>query len=70
MESQNDLNETIFLTTSKIQEEFPELTKYLGEIPENSQSNTEKGVNKKALEDYLESLNYLLETYEENVKKL
>jgi hypothetical protein len=63
MESQNDLNETIFLTTVKIQEEFPELTKYLGEIPENFQSNTGKGVNNQELKDYLESLNDLLETY-------
>ena len=63
MESQNDLNESIFLTTLKIQEEFPELTKYFDEIPVNFQSYTEKGVNNKALEDYLDSLNDLLETY-------
>ena len=63
MESQNELNETILLTTLKIQEEFPELTKYLDEIPRNFQSNTEKGVNNKALKDYLDSLIDLLETY-------
>jgi len=63
MEFQKNLNDTIFLTTVKIQEEFPELTKYLGEIPGNFQSNTEEGVNNKALEDYLGSLNDLLETY-------
>jgi hypothetical protein len=63
MKSQKDLNETILLTTLKIQKEFPELIKYLGEIPGNPQSNIEKGVNNKALEDYLDSLNDLLETY-------
>ncbi len=47
----------------KIQEDFPELIKYLDEIPRNSQSNTEKGVSHKALKDYLDSLNNLLETY-------
>ena len=63
MESQNDLNDSIRLTTLKIQEEYPELTKYLDEIPENFQFNTEKGVNNKALKDYLDSLTDLLETY-------
>jgi 3'-phosphoadenosine 5'-phosphosulfate sulfotransferase (PAPS reductase)/FAD synthetase len=63
MKFQNDLNETIFLITVKIQEEFPELIKYLDEIPGNFQFNTKMGVNNKALKDYLDSLNNLLETY-------
>ncbi len=63
MESQNGLNESILLTTLKIQNEFPELVKYLDELPKKFQSNTEKGVNNKELKDYLDSLNDLLETY-------
>jgi len=63
MELKNDLNDTIFLTTIKIQEEFPELIKYLDKIPRKFHSNTEKGVSHKALKDYLDSLNNLLETY-------
>ena len=63
MESQNDLNKKIVLTTMKIQETFPELVKYLGEIPEHFQSTTQKGINTKDLKDYLDSLNDLLETY-------
>ena len=63
MQNQDDLNKKIFLTTVKIQEEFPELIKYLNEIPRSFQSNTEKGISHKALKDYLDSLNDLLETY-------
>ena len=63
MESQNDLNKKIVLTTMKIQETFPELVKYLDEIPEHFQFNTQKGISTKDLKDYLDSLNDLLETY-------
>ena len=63
MQHQDDLSENIFIATLKIQEEFPELIKYINEIPRSLQLNTEKSVSKKALKDYLDSLNNLLETY-------
>jgi hypothetical protein len=63
MKSQNDLNDNIRLTTLKIQEEHPELIKYLNEIPRNFPSNPEKEINNKELKAYLDSLNNLLETY-------
>jgi len=63
MESQNDLNNNIRLTTLKIQEEYPELIKYMNEIPINFLSNTEKGVINKELKGYLDSLNNLIEKY-------
>ncbi len=63
MESQNDLNENIRLTTIKIQEEHPELIKYINEIPRNFFFKNEKEVNKDALKGYLDSLNKILETY-------
>jgi len=63
MESQNDLNDNIRLTTLKIQEEYPELIKYLNEMPRNFLSKAEKGINNKELKGYLDSLNNLLETY-------
>ncbi|MFN0728395.1 hypothetical protein [Polaribacter gochangensis] len=63
MEHQSSsLSKKIFLTTEKIQEEFPELMKYLDEIPINL-LNTEKGVSQKDLKDYLDSINDLLKTY-------
>ena len=63
MESKNNLNDNIRLTTLKIQEKYPELIKYMNEIPRNFLSNTEKEVNNKELIGYLDSLNNLLETY-------
>lgn len=63
MNSQNDLNTTIFSTTTKIQEEFPELNKYLDEIPEYDFANNQKEINNIELKDYLESLKDLLSTY-------
>ena len=62
MQHQDDLSENIFIVTLKIQEEFPELIKYIDEIPRNLQLNAEKFVSKKALKDYLDYLNNLLET--------
>lgn len=64
MESQNDLNTNIRLTTLKIQEEHPELVKYINEIPRIFFKD-EKAVNNKALKGYLDSLNNILETYSE-----
>ena len=64
METQNELNDKIRLTTLKIQEENPELMKYINEIPRDSLISTkEEEVNNKALKDYLNSLNKILETY-------
>ncbi|UKM66562.1 hypothetical protein GSB9_03152 [Flavobacteriaceae bacterium GSB9] len=70
MESQNDLNDKIRLITIKIQEEYPELIKYLNEIPRNFLSNKVKGISSKDLKGYLDSLNRLLETYTKSIKKL
>ena len=65
MKSQIDLNNNIRSTTLKIQEEYPELIKYLDEIPRNFQSKEEKGIDNIELKSYLDSLNNLLETYAE-----
>ena len=63
MESKNELNDNIRLITLKIQEDYPELIKYMNEIPRSLSSGTEKKVNNNELKDYLASLNDLLETY-------
>ena len=62
MESKNNLNDDIRLTTLKIQD-YPELIKYINEIPSDLLSELEKGVNNKTLKGYLDSLNTLIETY-------
>ena len=63
MESQKYLNDNIRLITLKIQEEHPELIKYINEIPRNYLVKKEGEVNNKALKEYLDSLNNILETY-------
>ncbi|OBX23423.1 MULTISPECIES: hypothetical protein [Bizionia] len=63
MEAYNDLNNHIRLTTLKIQEDYPELVKYMNEIPRNYLNKTGKEVNEKELKGYLNSLNNLIKTY-------
>jgi hypothetical protein len=63
MKSKNDLNDNIRLITLKIQEEYPELIKYMNEIPVNFLSNSEKGITNNELKSYLDSLNNLIEKY-------
>ena len=52
MKSKNDLNDNIRLTTLKIQEEYPELIKYMNEIPVNFLSNSERGITNNELKGY------------------
>lgn len=68
MTTPEKLNEAIFLTTIRIQEEFPELVKYLEELPETIPSTNEQGVSIEDLEAYLESLNNLILTYSKEHK--
>jgi iron uptake system EfeUOB component EfeO/EfeM len=66
MKSKNELNKDIFKITKKIQEDFPELIKYLGEIPANNSNNsndTLDEINRKTLTDYYNTLNELLKDY-------
>ena len=54
----------------EIEEDYPELQKYLDEtrttLPKN---NGDSEIHKKDLEDYLNSLNSLVDNYEEEHKK-
>ncbi|NHN24786.1 hypothetical protein FIA58_003770 [Flavobacterium jejuense] len=63
METYDDINETIRLTTIRIQEEYPELMKYITEIPENYASLNHKGINNNDLKEYLNSLIELIASY-------
>ena len=66
MKSQNDLNEKIVKATIEIEEKFPELTKYLNEMPDHFLFSTKREVQRKDLRDYLDSLNQLLKTFAMN----
>ncbi len=63
MENHSILIQKIFLATRKIHSEFPELAKYMDEIPEHVFSQPDPKVTNKALEDYLESLKIIAKNY-------
>lgn len=69
--SQENLRKRILSIIVNIQNEFPELTKYLNEQPVYLESNTDNNVNTDSLKEYLDSLHTLLETYKkEHIKHI
>lgn len=63
MESEKVLNEKIMTITMKIQKEYPELSKYLNELPVTIPIENNPQINNQVLNDYYESLTKLLSTY-------
>lgn len=61
--SVDELDRDILVITSKIQKEYPELMKYLEEIPTNFSATNSEGVNRDNLLDYYNTLNELLKSY-------
>ena len=65
MDAIQDLLTKISVKTREIEEDYPELQKYLDEQritrPKDSSSNT---IDKQSLEDYLNSLQSLIDNYE------
>ncbi|HLN52516.1 MAG TPA: hypothetical protein VK212_02335 [Lentimicrobium sp.] len=66
LESEKDLNERIVQITNKIQEDYPELTPYLGEMPVSVPSDPNVEVNQKILKDYYDSLYQIVTNHEKN----
>ena len=65
MKTEEELNAEILAATLKIQEHAPELLKYIGEMPVTIPDAESGLVNNGILSDYLDSLNQLLNKYEE-----
>lgn len=63
MESNNDLYQDILETTEKIQDLYPDLDRYLVEMPEYHPAKAHEGVNNNDLRAYLDSLEALLKSY-------
>ena len=63
MESETELNEKIMAITMQIQNEFPELSKYLNEMPVTIPTEENPEINTKILNNYYESLLRMLTTY-------
>ena len=64
MASEKEINEKIMTITMKIQKDYPELSKYLNELPVTIPIESDPEINTRVLSDYYESLVKLLSTYE------
>lgn len=69
METVKQLNEAILIMTLKIQNDYPELSKYLIEMPMTVPGAPNPEINIKILKDYYESLNSILKEYSPNHTK-
>jgi hypothetical protein len=63
MKTKTELEHSIISVTTKINQKFPELTKYINEMPVNISENNQEEINTKNLIDYHNSLVELLEKY-------
>ncbi|OFY93352.1 MAG: hypothetical protein A3K10_07065 [Bacteroidetes bacterium RIFCSPLOWO2_12_FULL_31_6] len=70
METEKDLNEKILKITLKIKDQYPELSKYLEEMPVTIPDKKDPEITLKKLRTYYESLYSLLNKYilEQSVK--
>ncbi len=66
MKTEEQLNSDILKVTMTISEKFPELSKYIGEMPVTIPDTVDPEINSKNLQDYHESLQGLLKKYTKN----
>lgn len=69
MKTEKELNEDILKITMKIQKDFPELSKYLIEMPVKASDTADPGVKLKNLKDYYDSLEVVLKKFAEEHTK-
>lgn len=62
--STEKLTKEIIEKTMEITKIFPELAKYISEMPINSLINKDEEIQDSSLNDYLDSLNHLMKRYE------
>jgi hypothetical protein len=60
---ENEWNKKIIDITMKIKDQFPELSKYLTEMPVTIPDETDPHIQLKNLKQYYDSLNAVLEKY-------
>jgi hypothetical protein len=63
MKTENEIEEAILKITMKIKTEYPELSKYLEEMPVTIPDTKNPEMNIKILQDYYNSLESLLKKY-------
>ncbi len=66
MKTEKTLTENIIRITMTIRKEFPELMKFLNEMPETIPDQKSPEINDKILEEYFNSLKELLVNYAPN----
>jgi hypothetical protein len=66
MKTEAELNENILKITMTIRNEFPELTKFLNEMPVTIPIEQSPEINNKILQEYYDSLETLLRKYAPN----
>ncbi len=66
MKTEKELNDAILKITMTINEKFPELSKYMEEMPITIPNTENPVMGNKTLTDYYDSLVALLEKYEGN----
>ena len=72
MKTEKELNSDILKITMAIRDNFPELSKYLNEMPVTIPVSNNPEINLKNLQDYFNSLNALFRKYviNHNIKLL
>ncbi|UEG50725.1 hypothetical protein LK994_04460 [Ferruginibacter lapsinanis] len=63
MNTEKQLTETILKTTMMINEKYPELSKYITEMPVTVPDEESPEITIKNLQDYSDSLNNLIKKY-------
>lgn len=66
MKTEKKINKAILKITMKIKEQFPELSKYILEMPVTIPNVENPEMNSKALQEYYNSLEIFLKNYTEN----
>lgn len=66
MKTEKELNDDILKITMTIKESFPELSKYIEEMPITIPNNSNPEINIKSLKDYYDSLDNLMKKYAKN----
>jgi hypothetical protein len=66
MKTEKELNDDILKITITIKESFPELSKYIEEMPITIPKSSNPEINIKKLKDYYDSLDNLMKKYAKN----
>lgn len=66
MKTEKEINSDILEITLKIKNNYPELTKYLKEIPVSIPDQEHPEINIKTLQEYYNYLESIFEKYDEN----